>query len=187
MPNGNFNNQWPTIMTAPLSGEPNEPTIAEWFQRGVDAFKKPDGVAAVEAFRKVVSLDPSYRHSDGDNAYFYLGKIHEVEGNLEDAIIMYTRALSLDCSDEESLIGRGSCYTVLNQPENAISDFKKVLSLGANRRAPMDQIYYAIGENYRKQGKWPQAWKWGKMAQSQNPHSELIKKLVDDATAWLEG
>lgn len=174
-------------MTAPLSGDPKELTISEWFQKGINAFQKPDGIAAVEAFRKVISLNPSYRHSDGDNAFFYLGKINEVEGDLEDAIVMYTRALSLDCRDEESLIGRGSCYTVLNQPENAISDFKKVISLGTNRRTSVDQIYYAIGENYRKQGKWPRAWKWGKMAQSENPQSDLIKKLVDDAAAWLEG
>ncbi len=174
-------------MTSPKSSDSHEPTIAEWFQRGIDAFKKPDGLVAVEAFRKVISLDAFYRHSDGDNAFFYLGKIHEVEGDLEDAIVMYTRALSIDGKDEESLIGRGSCYTVLNLPEKAISDFKKVLSLGINRRTSLDQIYYVIGENYRKHGKWPQAWKWAKMAQTENPHSDRIKDLLDDATKWLEG
>ena len=162
-------------------------TTAEWFKKGVLAFKKPDGVAAVKAFQKVISLDPGYRQPDGDNAFFYLGKIMEVEGDLKQAVAMYTKALSLDCWDEESLIGRGSCYTVLNQPDNAIADFKKVLSIGSSRRAPVEQIYYAIGENYRKQGKWPLAWEWGKKAQAEDPKSDRIKKLVDDATAWLEG
>ena len=162
-------------------------TIAEWFNKGVQAFKKPDGVAAVRAFRKVIALDPAYRHSDGDNAFFYLGKILEVEGDLEESVAMYTRALALDCRDEESLIGRGSCHTVLNRPNNAIADFKKVLAIPPrHRRVPLAHIYYAIGENYRKQGHWPQAWKWGKKAQAQEPGSDRINQLVDEATAWLE-
>ncbi len=162
-------------------------TIAEWFEKGVRSFKKPDGVAAVKAFRKVIALDPAYRHSDGDNAFFYLGKIMEVEGDLNEAVTMYTRALSIDCWDEESLIGRGSCYSVLNQPNNAIADFKKILSISSHhRRVTLDQVYYVIGENYRKQGQWPQAWKWGKKAQAEEPQSDRINQLVDEATAWLE-
>ena len=61
-------------------------TIAEWFEKGVRSFKKPDGIAAVRAFNKVIDLDPAYRHTDGDNPYFYLGKIME----LSDVDDLYT-------------------------------------------------------------------------------------------------
>jgi tetratricopeptide (TPR) repeat protein len=84
-------------------------TIHDWFEEGVRCFHAPDGVAAVKALEKVIAWDPGYRHPDGDNAYFYLGKINEVEGNLEQAVILYSRALAVDANDEESLIGRGSC------------------------------------------------------------------------------
>jgi tetratricopeptide (TPR) repeat protein len=159
-------------------------TIAEWFEEGVRCFKKPDGVAAVQAFDKVIDLDPAYCHSDGDNPYFYLGKIHEVEGDLDEAVICYTRALALDPRDEESLIGRGSCLTVQDQPARAIDDFKKVLAISPEqRRAPLKYLYYAIAENYRKTDDWPRAVKWGKLALREDPfearHMELVKKAME--------
>ena len=161
-------------------------TIAEWFEKGVRFFKKPDGIAAVRAFNKVIDLNPAYRHIDGDNPYFYLGKIMEVEGDLEKAVIMYTRALSIDRWDEESLIGRGSCYTVLNRHEEAVTDFKKVLNINPkNRRVSVAQIHYVIGENYRKKGNWAEAWKWGKKALAEDPLNRRIKQLIDEATARL--
>ena len=159
-------------------------TIAEWFEKGIRSFKKPDGIAAVRAFNKVIDLDPAYRHTDGDNPYFYLGKIMEVEGDLEKALVMYTRALAIDRWDEESLIGRGSCYTVLNRHNEAVADFKKVLNINPkNRRVPVGQIHYVIGENYRKKGDWAEAWKWGKKALAEDPLNHRVKQLVDEATA----
>lgn len=162
-------------------------TIAEWFERGVQFFKKPDGVAAVRAFNKVIDSDPAYRHTDGDNPYFYLGKIMEVEGNIEKALVMYTRALAIDHRDEESLIGRGSCYTVLNRHEEAVTDFKQVLAINPKqRRVPIGDIYYVIGENYRKKGNWAKALKWGRKALDEDPRNDRFKQLVDEATTSMK-
>ncbi len=58
--------------------------------------------------------DPAYRHEDGDNPYFYLGKIAEIEGWIDDAIRFYSSALVVDPYDEESLIGRGSCLSMVS-------------------------------------------------------------------------
>ncbi len=162
-------------------------TVDEWFEKGVRAFKKPDGMAAVRAFNKVIDIDPGYRHTDGDNPYFYLGKIMEVEGDIEQAAIMYTRALSIDHMDEESLIGRGSCYTVLNRSEEAVHDFKQVLAIPpVHRRVRAGDIYYVIGENYRKQKNWLDALQWGRKALGEAPDNERFQQLVDEATAGLE-
>ena len=162
-------------------------TIAEWFEKGVRAFKKPDGIAAIRALNKVIDLNPAYQHPDGDNPYFYLGKIMEVESDLEKAVAMYTLALTIDQWDEESLIGRGSCYTVLNRHKEAVADFKKVLAINPNqRRVPTGHIYYVIGENYRKIEDWPRVWKWGQLALTEDPDSDRNKEMVDEATAWLE-
>ena len=169
------------------NNEDTNDTIAEWFEEGVRSFKKPDGLAAVSAFNKVIDLDPAYRHPDGDNPYFYLGKIMEVEGDIENALVMYSRALAVDQWDEESLIGRGSCYTVLNRPEEAIADFKQVLGIDpAQRRVPIGDIYYVIGENYRKAANWPKALKWGQKALDEIPHNDRFKKLVDEATSRIK-
>jgi tetratricopeptide (TPR) repeat protein len=159
-------------------------SIAEWFEEGVRCFKKPDGVAAVQAFQQVIEKDPAYRHGDGDNPHFYLGKIAEVESRLDDAVMHYTRALALDPWDEESLIGRGSCLTVLNRPQRAISDFKKVLAIDpSRRRVAVQHLYFAIGENYRKRGDFARSLKWARLALREDPSSQLCRQLVDAARA----
>ena len=112
-------------------------TTAEWFERGRACFHKPDGVGAVKAMERVIEMDPAYRHPDNDNPYFYLGKIHEMEDRLDEAISYYTRSLAVTPQDEESLIGRGSCYTVIKQHEKAIADFTQVLQFPErHRRVP---------------------------------------------------
>lgn len=161
-------------------------TIQDWFLEGVRCFHKPDGVAAVKALERVVDMDPSYRHPNGDNPYFYLGKIHEVEGNIERAVVLYSRALAVDANDEESLIGRGSCYTVLKRHADAIADFSRVLSFpDKHRRVPVKNLYYVIAENYRQMGDWGQAIYWGQQALDADPNNHRHQELVKEASAML--
>ena len=161
--------------------------IQAWFEDGVRCFQKGDGVGAVKAFRKVIEVNPTYRHTDGDNPYFYLGKIHEVEGDLEDAVTMYSKALSLDPHDEESLIGRGSCYNVKQRYPDAISDFKKVVNLPSEiRRAPLHHIYYAIAETYRKQGAYRDALLFGQKALIEDPDNFRCQELVAEMVSKMD-
>jgi len=126
-------------------------TVKEWFEEGVRFFHKPDGPGAIMAFEKVIDIDPAYRHSDGDNPYYYLGKISEIEERLDNAIGYYSNALSIDPHDEESLIGRRSCLSVRGEYERAIFDFTKVLDINPSiRKVQVRNIYYAIAVNYEK-------------------------------------
>jgi tetratricopeptide (TPR) repeat protein len=136
----------------------------------------------VRALEKVIDLDPAYRHTDGDNPYFYLGKISEVESRYADAIAFYTQALALDPWDEESLIGRGSCLSVTGRQERAIADFRKVLAIPSeHRRAPVQHLLYAIAENYRLKKDYAAALHWGQQALDKEPdnfrHQELVKEM----------
>ena len=156
--------------------------IAELFEEGRRCFHKPDGLGAVRALNKVIDLDPAYRHPDGDNPYFYLGKIHEVESRYKDAIALYSQALAVDPRDEESLIGRGSCLSVTGQQDRAIADFEKVLAIPAqHRRAPEQHILYAIAENCRQKKDYLSALHWGQQALDKEPdnfrHQELVKAM----------
>lgn len=155
-------------------------SAADWFEQGRKCFHIPDGVGAVEALERVIDLDPAYRHPDGDNPYFYLGKIHEVEGKLEAAVMHYTRALAVDPADEESLIGRGSCYTVTREHDLALADFFNLLKMPDRlRKVPRKHLLYAIAENYRRMEDWGQALYWGQKALAADPdnhrHQELVK------------
>ncbi len=163
-------------------------SVAEWFEEGVRCFKKPDGIGAVRAFRQVIEMDPGYRHSDGDNAYFYMGKIHEVEGDLDLAVGMYTRALALDAWDEESLIGRGSCLTVQKAHDRAIADFRKALAIpDAHRRSPVQHLLYAVAENYRQKKDYTNALMWGQRALEADPDNYRHQQLVKAMQAKLQG
>lgn len=159
-------------------------TIAEWFEHGRQSFHKPDGVEAVRAMQKVINLNPGYRHADGDNPYFYLGKINEVEGRLHEAIIFYSRAMAVDPWDEESLIGRASCYTATRQCSLAIADFTKLLQAPDDKRKiPKKHLLYAISENYRRLKDWGQAIYWAQQALDADPGDErqqqLLQKIID--------
>ncbi|MFZ0133533.1 MAG: tetratricopeptide repeat protein [Desulfobacterales bacterium] len=159
-------------------------TAAEWFEKGRKCFHEPDGPGAINALERAIDLDPAYRHPDGDNPYFYLGKIHEVEGRLESAIMFYTQALAVDRFDEESLIGRGSCYTVTRQHQLAIDDFMRLLqATDQQRRVPRKDLLYAIAENYRQMQDWGKAVFWGRQAVDADPENERHRELLAEATA----
>jgi len=161
--------------------------IAELFNEGINCFNKPDGVGAVRAFEAVIEIDPAYRHQDGDNPYFYLGKIAEIEGRIDDAIHLYSSALILDPYDEESLIGRGSCYTVKKNHDTAVEDFKKVLDIPPqNRNAPMKHLLYAIAENYRQQKDFPNALHWGEKTLLEDPGDSRHQELVADVKKQMQ-
>ena len=169
-----------------MAEEKGPQTIAEWFEKGRQYFHRPDGVKAVEAMQRVIDSDPAYCHPDGDNPHFYLGKIHEVEGRLDQAIACYTRALAVNPVDEESLIGRGSCYTVGGRHQEAIADFSRVLGFPAKvRRVPREHLLYAIAENYRQLEDWQQALHWATQAVAAAPHNHRHQELLQRLQAKL--
>jgi tetratricopeptide (TPR) repeat protein len=162
-------------------------SAADLFNEGLKCFNKPDGIGAVRAFEAVVKIDPAYRHGDGDNPFFYLGKISEIEGRIDDAIMFYSRALALDLYDEESLIGRGSCYTAKKNHECAVADFTKVLDIPPeSRNAPLQHVLYAIAENYRQQKDFPNALHWGKKALSEDPDNDRHRELVTEVEKKMQ-
>jgi tetratricopeptide (TPR) repeat protein len=170
-----------------MNKDPKHRSAAEWFAEGVRCFNEPDGVGAVRAFEKVIARNPAYRHEGVDNPYFYLGKISEIEGRLDDAIMLYARALTVDPYDEESLIGRGSCYTVKKKHDLAIADFKKVLDFPPKvRNAPLKHVLYAIAENYRQEKDYPKALHWGEKALAKDPMNYRHQELVAEAKARMK-
>ena len=161
-------------------------TIQEWFEYGRQCFHKPDGVEAVKALEKVCDMDPSYKHSDGDNPYFYLGKIYEVESRYTEAIELYTKALAVDYWDEESLIGRGSCLSVKGKYAEAADDFQKTLQIPDNkRRCPRKMLLYIIAETYRQMQEWGQAIYWGQLALNADPGNQSHRQLLDKIKARI--
>ena len=163
-------------------------TCAQWFDHGRRCFHAHDGLEAVRSLLKVTRASPGYRHGDGDNPYYYLGKIHEVEGRLGHAIIFYSRALAVDPLDEESLIGLGSCFTVTGRYEAAIYCFENLLRFPKGRRnIPQKHLFFVLSENCRRAGKWVQAVFWEHLAQLADPGNERQQALYNDLVAAVVG
>jgi tetratricopeptide (TPR) repeat protein len=170
-----------------MSEDKSPRTIAEWFEKGRECFRKPDGMGAIKALEHVIDMDPGYCHSDGDNPYFYLGKISEMEERLDDAVLLYSRAIAVNSLDEESLIGRGSCYTVIKQHKDAIADFTKVLHFpDEHRRAERKRLLYAIAENYRQMEDWPNALDWAQQALAEDPSNFRHQQLVAEVSKQIK-
>jgi tetratricopeptide (TPR) repeat protein len=159
-------------------------SIGEWFELGRACFHKPDGLGAVQAFERVVEKDPRYRHPDGDNPYFYLGKINEVEGRIDEAIVHYSRALAVNPHDEESMIGRASCLTVSGRHHEALGDLNRLLRMPAARRQVPDKIlFYVMAENYRRLADWGQAVYYGRQALDADPGNTEFQALLQEIRA----
>lgn len=176
---------------APYGGDPaptrRPRTLSEWFEYGRLCFHQPDGIKAVAALERVTRCHPAYRHPDGDNPYYYLGKIHEVENRLRAAIVLYSRALGVDYLDEDSLIGRGTCYTVTGQHEAAIHDFERLLRFPMRRRSQPDKhIFLMLAENHRRQDRWGEAIFWREMARDAAPGDENQQLLYEALMAIVK-
>ncbi len=88
----------------------------------------------------------------------------------------------IDPYDEESLIGRGSCYTVKKDHEKAVADFKKVLDFPPEtRNAPLKHVLYAVAENYRQLKDFSNALFWGEKALAEDPENFRHQELVAEA------
>jgi len=179
------------IRYAPFGGAPapSHPprTLPEWFEFGRLCFHQPDGLNAVAAMQKVIRLNPGYRHADGDNPYFYLGKVHEVESRLRSAIVFYSRALAVDRLDEDSLIGRGTCFTVTGQHEAAIYDFEWLLRFPKHRRSSADKhLFLMLAENNRHLNRWGEAIFWRELARDAAPGDEDQQLLYDALLAKVK-
>lgn len=163
-------------------------TLSEWFEFGRRCFHAHDGVEAIRALLKVTGNNPAYRHTDGDNPYFYLGKIHEVEGRLRQAIIYYTRALAVDPFDEDSLIGLGTCHTITGQHQAAIYNFEYLLRFPKGRRKiPQKHLFLMLAENYRRTDNWVQAIFWGQLAKDAHAGNERQQELYGQLMAAVDG
>ncbi len=95
-------------------------------------------------------------------------------------------ALAVDPLDEDSLAGRGTCYTVTRQHEPAIHDFERLLRFPKTvRRLPNKHLYFMLAENCRRLERWIDAFFWEKLeheaAAGDEQYGMLYESMVDSA------
>ncbi len=99
-------------------------TIEETYRRGLELLDQGQAAAAVEAFARVVELDPGHA-----NAWFQKGLAHDALESLESALADYERALQIDPRCVDAIVNRGFIHDRRGRPEAAIHDYDLALSM----------------------------------------------------------
>lgn len=103
---------------------PAPPTTAEdWFDEG-QALEATDRAAAMEAYRRVLELDPGYA-----DAYVNLGALLCEDGRCKDALALYERAAELAPDDPNVHFNGAVALEDLGMLRDAISSYERCLAL----------------------------------------------------------
>jgi tetratricopeptide (TPR) repeat protein len=128
----------------------NEPLDVEgWFTRGVERLEAGDDRAALNAFNRVIELEPNHSRAwrNRGNTLFNLE-----QG--EDALAAYDRAIEIRPDDGLSWAGRGDALYDLERIEEALTSWNTALEYNPNE----PEIWYSKGLALGvKLGQWEEA------------------------------
>lgn len=122
----------------------NEMGLEELFNEAVDFFNIGGAKIKLTSFfmfQNIIKRDPKYKSADGDNPYFYLGRIHD--SNLKDmdtAIKCYNKSLKLFPKDTFTIERRGFCRLKKNKYDLAIKDLMKAKENGGGEFDDLEAV-----------------------------------------------
>ncbi len=89
------------------------------------------------------------------DAFGQLAHVYSLYGDIETAILTYTKAISLDKTDGENYLDRGLCKKELARYDEAVSDLLISISLDST----IQDAYGILGEVYLRTAKYEEAFK----------------------------
>jgi type IV pilus biogenesis/stability protein PilW len=135
-----------------------------YFNSGVDHYYQQDYSKAIQAYQKVIELDPGYAE-----AYNNLGIIYQEAGDLDRALASYQKAIEINPKSEKALNNLGVLLYLKGRYEESIQAFQKALTLNANNI----ESHINLGILFKKQGQVDRAIESFHRALSINPlHGE---------------
>jgi len=111
-------------------------TYEELIEKSYEYVDKNELAAAEESLRAAMRLEPANPHNYA--LLTNLGTIQWRQGNLEEAILSYTAALSRNSQNTSILESRASLYILLGETEKAINDYSSIL---VNDPQNLDALY----------------------------------------------
>lgn len=110
------------------------------FNQGVIELRNKNFVQAEQEFSSAIK---NGKTNDGlKMSYIYKGFAHNGQGEYNNAILCFNKAIEIDPIDAASYIDRGLAYTYIKDYKNAILDFKKVLKLESPVKQTVASYYY---------------------------------------------
>jgi len=117
--------------------------IAEWFDKGYNRYQEGNLMKAVEAFSKVITLNPKETR-----AYLDRGIVYSNMGMYDKAINDYNAAIALNPDYAEAYNNRGWAYLKKALFDHTIKDCSEALRLNP----AMATAYHTRGMAYKAQG-----------------------------------
>lgn len=118
------------------------------FNSGVDFYHQRDYAKAIQAYQKVIEIDPGYAE-----AYNNLGIIYQEVGDLDRALSSYQKAIEINPKYEKALNNMGVLLYLKGRYEESVQAFQKALTLNANNI----ESHINLGILFKKQGQVDQA------------------------------
>jgi Tfp pilus assembly protein PilF len=118
------------------------------FNSGVEFYHQRDYAKAIQAYQKVIDIDPGYAE-----AYNNLGIIYQDAGDFDRALSAYQKAIEINPRYEKALNNLGVLLYLKGGYEESIRAFQKALTLNANNI----ESHINLGILFKKQGQVDQA------------------------------
>lgn len=113
------------------------------FNSGVDFYHQRDYAKAVQAYQKVIEIDPGYAEAHNN-----LGIIYQEAGDFGRALSSYQKAIEINPKYEKALNNLGVLLYLTGHYEESIQAFQKALTLNANNI----ESHINLGILFKKQG-----------------------------------
>jgi tetratricopeptide (TPR) repeat protein len=110
-----------------------------FYNRGVFYKDLNMQLIAVADFEKSIKINPNFSFS-----YLYLGECNFINGNLNESLKNYDKAISLDSTQSNFYYSRSVYFSKVNDKVKEIIDLKKVIELDTN----FCQAYNNLGYSY---------------------------------------
>jgi len=123
----------------------NKKEIISQFNLATSLYNQRDFLKAIQAYQKVIEMDPTYIE-----AFNNLGLIYLEIGDFDRALKNYERAIEINPRYEKALNNIGILYFLKGEDKRAMEVFEKLIEINPNHV----ESYIHLGIIYKKIGQW---------------------------------
>jgi Tfp pilus assembly protein PilF len=122
--------------------------VLNHFNSGVTFYNQREFSKAIQAYQKVIELDPAYVE-----AYNNLGIIYQMTGDVDRAFGAYQKATEINPRYEKGYNNLGILLLLKGRDEEALEAFRKALAINPNSI----ETHINLGTLFKKKGQWDEA------------------------------